>query len=54
MSPRSKTAGSATALGPGIGEVVERFELEKAWLVDPVSGREGPGEIVITAAFSNR
>jgi len=48
MSPRSKTAGSATALGPGIGEVVERFELEKAWLVDPVSGREGPGEIVIT------
>jgi dihydroorotase len=34
-------------LGPKIGETVERFELEKAWLVDPVSGREGPGEIVV-------
>ena len=36
------------ALGPKIGETVERFELAKAWLVDPVSGREGPGEIVVT------
>ncbi len=35
------------ALGPMVGEVVARFELEKAWLVDPVSGREGPGEIVV-------
>jgi dihydroorotase len=35
------------SLGPKVGEVVERFELEKAWLVDPVSGREGPGEIVV-------
>jgi adenine deaminase len=33
--------------GPKIGELVERFELDKAWLVDPVSGREGPGEIVV-------
>lgn len=33
--------------GPKVGETVERFELEKAWLVDPVSGREGPGEIVV-------
>jgi dihydroorotase len=31
-----------------IGETVGRLELEKAWLVDPVSGREGPGEIVVT------
>ena len=37
-----------SATGPKIGEVVERFELEKAWLVDPVSGREGPGEVVVT------
>jgi dihydroorotase len=37
----------ATGLGPMVGEKVERFELEKAWLVDPVSGREGPGEIVV-------
>jgi dihydroorotase len=48
VSPQSKPAGSATAPGPKIGDVVERFELEKAWLVDPVSGREGPGEIVVT------
>lgn len=34
-------------MGPKVGETVERFELEKAWLVDPVSGREGPGEIVV-------
>ena len=37
-----------SATGPGAGETVERFELEKAWLVDPVSGREGPGELVVT------
>jgi imidazolonepropionase-like amidohydrolase len=47
MSPRSKPAGAATSAGLGIGDTVERFELEKAWLVDPVSGREGPGEIVV-------
>jgi len=38
----------ASAAGPRVGETVERFELERAWLVDPVSGREGPGEIVVT------
>ena len=42
----SRPAGASA--GPGIGDTVERFELEKAWLVDPVSGREGPGEIVVT------
>ena len=47
MSPQSKPAGAAPPLGPEVGEVVERFELEKAWLVDPVSGRQGPGEIVV-------
>jgi dihydroorotase len=45
--PRS-AAGGPTGVGPKVGETVERFELEKAWLVDPVSGREGPGEIVVT------
>jgi dihydroorotase len=44
MNPKA----SGTALGPKVGETVERFELEKAWLVDPVSGREGPGEVVVT------
>ncbi|HEX7491356.1 MAG TPA: dihydroorotase [Candidatus Limnocylindrales bacterium] len=39
---------AAKNLGPKVGEMVERFELVKAWLVDPVSGREGPGEIVVT------
>jgi dihydroorotase len=38
-----ETAGA----GLCVGETVERFELEKAWLVDPASGREGPGEIVV-------
>ncbi len=38
----------STPTGPKVGEMVERFELAKAWLVDPVSGREGPGEIVVT------
>jgi dihydroorotase len=42
---RAQPAGASA--GPGIGETVERFELDKAWLVDPVSGREGPGEIVV-------
>jgi dihydroorotase len=46
MTAQPNAAG-ATALGPKVGETVERFELEKAWLVDPVSGREGPGEIVV-------
>jgi dihydroorotase len=46
-SPKPAGGGSAR-LGPKVGEMVERFELEKAWLVDPVSGREGPGEIVVT------
>ena len=47
MSPKA----SGTALGPMVGETVERFELEKAWLVDPISGREGPGEVVVTAGI---
>jgi dihydroorotase len=38
----------SVAVGPSVGETVERFELQKAWLVDPVSGREGPGEVVVT------
>jgi dihydroorotase len=47
-APESHGADTAgVAIGPKIGEVVERFDLEKAWLVDPLSGREGPGEIVV-------
>jgi dihydroorotase len=40
-------SASDAGLGPRVGETVERFELERAWLVDPVSGREGAGEIVV-------
>jgi dihydroorotase len=46
VNVKSDGAGPGSA-GPKIGELVERFELDKAWLVDPVSGREGPGEIVV-------
>ncbi len=43
----SATTGDAVASGVTIGDTVERFELTGAWLVDPLSGREGPGEIVV-------
>ena len=31
-----------------IGTVVADLEISRAWLVDPSSGREGPGEIIVT------
>ncbi len=31
----------------GVGQVVAELDLSGAWLVDPASGREGPGEIVV-------
>ena len=34
--------------GAAIGAVVAELEISRAWLVDPASGREGPGEIVVT------
>jgi dihydroorotase len=36
------------AAGSTIGTVVADLEISRAWLVDPGSGREGPGEIVVT------
>jgi dihydroorotase len=36
------------AAGATIGAVVADLEISRAWLVDPASGREGPGEIVVT------
>ncbi len=30
-----------------VGATVELLEISRAWLVDPVAGREGPGEIVV-------
>ena len=39
---------SPVAAPAEIGAVVADLEISRAWLVDPVSGREGPGEIVVT------
>ena len=33
---------------PVIGTKLADLEISRAWLVDPASGREGPGEIVVT------
>ena len=45
-------AGSARGMtivaGSPIGAVVADLEISRAWLVDPATGREGPGEIVVT------
>jgi dihydroorotase len=30
-----------------VAEIVRLLEIDRAWLVDPVAGREGPGEIVV-------
>ncbi len=30
-----------------VGDTVELLEISRAWLIDPVAGREGPGEIVV-------
>lgn len=30
-----------------VGETVEALEISRAWLIDPVTAREGPGEIVV-------
>jgi dihydroorotase len=41
--------GSAAAVMSGqVGSVVADLEISRAWLVDPASSREGPGEIVVT------
>ncbi|MEZ0240483.1 MAG: dihydroorotase [Chloroflexota bacterium] len=37
---------AAAASGLAFGEPID-LDLSRAWLVDPVSGREGPGEIVV-------
>ena len=31
----------------GVGALVGDLEISRAWLVDPASGREGPGELVV-------
>jgi dihydroorotase len=41
------TATAAGATGVGIGLPVD-LDLSGAWLVDPVTGRQGPGDLVVT------
>jgi dihydroorotase len=40
--------GAQGVIGSGVGSVVADLEISRAWLVDPLSGRQGPGEIVVT------
>ena len=40
--------GSSVGSIGEVGTVVADLEISRAWLVDPASGREGPGEIVVT------
>lgn len=43
-----EAVGSVTAHAVGgVGALVGDLEISRAWLVDPASGREGPGEIVV-------
>ena len=43
------SALAAEVAGAGeVGEVVVDLEISRAWLVDPSSGREGAGELVVT------
>ena len=45
-----KRAGAAGGMGTTqlrVGETIELLEISRAWLIDPVAGREGPGEIVV-------
>jgi dihydroorotase len=47
-----KTLGAGAAGAPKlttvrVGETVGSLEISRAWLVDPLAGREGPGEIVV-------
>jgi dihydroorotase len=40
---------AVAAAAPGqVGSIVADLEISRAWLVDPATGREGPGEIVVT------
>ncbi len=40
-------ARTAAAAGTEIGRTVADLEISRAWLVDPATDREGPGEIVV-------
>ena len=39
--------GAGAATPSGIGARLADLEISRAWLVDPATDREGPGEIVV-------
>ena len=44
----SSVGARGDAAGAAAGRRLADLEITRAWLVDPASGREGPGEIVVT------
>jgi dihydroorotase len=44
---RMGVTGAPEATPLRVGETIGLLEISRAWLVDPVAGREGPGEIVV-------
>ncbi len=38
---------AAAGLDPTVGRLVAELEISRAWLVDPATGREGPGELIV-------
>lgn len=38
---------AAVGLHPTVGRLVAELEISRAWLVDPATGREGPGEVIV-------
>jgi dihydroorotase len=48
MGLRPNPSGPDVAGGPNpVGAPLADLEISRAWLVDPASGREGPGEVVV-------
>ena len=47
MTAETVTSGIASSL-TGVGARLADLEISRAWLVDPATGREGPGEVVVT------
>lgn len=48
MTVSGSVATAADSAAPEVGALVADLEISRAWLVDPVSGRQGPGEIVVS------
>ena len=44
---RMDVTGAPESTPLRVGATIELLEISRAWLVDPVAGREGPGEIIV-------